>query len=134
MSRLRRPTFAAVVTVFVLGLAAAAGALFGERTRTASEHAVVSHAAEIVSTMLEWLPDEEQASTLIYDGIDGMLEKLDPHSNFLDPSSFSRMRDRQQGAFFGIGIIISRRAGQVTVIAPMAGTPAARIRKAKADA
>jgi carboxyl-terminal processing protease len=126
MSRLRRPTFAAVVTVFVLGLAAAAGALFGERTRTASEHAVVSHAAEIVSTMLEWLPDEEQASTLIYDGIDGMLEKLDPHSNFLDPSSFSRMRDRQQGAFFGIGIIISRRAGQVTVIAPMAGTPAAR--------
>jgi carboxyl-terminal processing protease len=126
MTRSRRPSFAAVATVLVLGLAVAAGALFGERTRAADEHAVVSHAAEIVSTMLEWLPDEEQASTLIYDGIDGMLEKLDPHSNFLDPGSFSRMRDRQQGAFFGVGIIISRRAGQVTVIAPVAGTPAAR--------
>jgi carboxyl-terminal processing protease len=36
------------------------------------------------------------------------------------------MRSRQEGSFFGVGIIISRRDGQITVIAPMTGTPAAR--------
>ena len=34
-------------------------------------------------------------------------------------------RSRQEGSFFGVGIIISRRNGKITVIAPMAGTPAA---------
>ena len=54
-----------------------------------------------------------------------MLSSLDPHSNFLDPRSFHKMRARQEGSFFGVGIIISRRDGKITVIAPMAGTPAA---------
>ncbi len=36
------------------------------------------------------------------------------------------MKERHQGSFFGVGIIISRRGGKVTVIAPIAGTPAAR--------
>ena len=47
-----------------------------------------------------------------------MLEVLDPHSNFLDPRTFETMRTRQEGSFFGVGIIISRRDGKVTVIAP----------------
>ena len=37
------------------------------------------------------------------------------------------MRSRQEGSFFGVGIIISRRDGKITVIAPMAGTPAAAV-------
>jgi len=111
------------ITVLVLG--AAAGAIFGERSIPEDETALVLRASAIVRNMLEWLPEEHQASDLIYDGIGGMLEVLDPHSNYLDPRSFQRMRTRQEGSFFGVGIIISRRDGKVTVIAPMAGTPAA---------
>ncbi len=54
-----------------------------------------------------------------------MLQVLDPHSSYLDPRSFRHMRARQEGSFFGVGIIISRRNGNVTVISPIAGTPAA---------
>ena len=54
-----------------------------------------------------------------------MLEVLDPHSNYFDPRTFTKMRSRQEGSYFGVGIIISRRDGKITVIAPMAGTPAA---------
>jgi carboxyl-terminal processing protease len=111
------------ITVLVLG--AAAGAIFGERSIPEDETALVLRASLIVRNMLEWLPEEHEASDLIYDGIGGMLEVLDPHSNYLDPRSFQRMRTRQEGSFFGVGIIISRRDGKVTVIAPMAGTPAA---------
>jgi carboxyl-terminal processing protease len=78
-------------------------------------------ASRIVDGLLEWLPDETAPDDVIYDGIHGMLEVLDPHSNYLDPRSFQQMRTRQEGSFFGIGIIIARRDGNVTVIAPMAG-------------
>jgi carboxyl-terminal processing protease len=111
------------ITVLVLG--AAGGAIFGERSIPEDETELVLRASQIVRNLLEWLPEEHEASDLIYDGIGGMLEVLDPHSNYLDPRSFQRMRTRQEGSFFGVGIIISRRDGQVTVIAPMAGTPAA---------
>ncbi len=119
-----RSIFLVVIGFLVSG--ALAGSLFGQRTHNADEQSIVMRSARIVSTMLEWLPDQEKPSTLVYDGIDGMLEKLDPHSNFLDPDAFAKMKARQRGSFFGVGIIISMRAGKVTVIAPIAGTPAAR--------
>jgi len=115
----------AVVGSAVLLCGATAGALWGERTIPEKERATVQRASRVVVNLLEWLPEEEEPSDIVYDGIQGMLEILDPHSNFLDPRSFEKMRERQEGSFFGIGIIISRRDGKVTVIAPMAGTPAA---------
>lgn len=117
----------AVFVALVLITGAAAGVLFGERSVPESEATVVLRASRIVDSMLEWLPDETAPDDVIYDGIHGMLEILDPHSNYLDPRSFRQMRSRQEGSFFGIGIIISRRDGKVTVIAPMAGTPAAQM-------
>jgi carboxyl-terminal processing protease len=114
----------AIVTALVCG--ATAGAIFGERSIPESETELVMRASEIVRNLLEWLPEERQPADIIYDGIDGMLEVLDPHSNYLDPRTYRRMRARQEGSFFGVGIIISRREGKVTVIAPMGGTPAAQ--------
>jgi len=121
----RYPLLIGVVTVLVIG--ATAGAIFGERTIPEGETELVLRASRIVQNLLEWLPEEKQPEDIIYDGIGGMLEVLDPHSNYLDPRSYRRMRTRQEGSFFGVGIIISRRGGQVTVIAPMAGTPAAQM-------
>ncbi len=115
-----------VLAAVVLLTGAAAGALFGERTLGSDEQAVITRSARVASTMVEWLPGEVDPARLVYDGIDGMLNHLDPHSTFLDPSTFQRMRARQEGSFFGVGIIISMRGGNVTVIAPVAGTPAAQ--------
>jgi carboxyl-terminal processing protease len=121
----RFPLLIGIVTVLVCG--AAAGVIFGERSIPESETELVLRASRLVQNLLEWLPEEREPEDIIYDGIGGMLEVLDPHSNYLDPRSYRQMRTRQEGSFFGVGIIISRREGQVTVIAPMAGTPAARM-------
>ncbi len=116
----------AIITVtLIIATSVLVGSIFGERSLGSSEEAVVSRAARVVLTAMEWLPSERTADEMVYDGVDGMLETLDPHSNFLRPSSFKKMRERQEGSFFGVGIIISRRVGQVTVIAPIDGTPAA---------
>ncbi len=114
-----------VIALVVLLSGATAGALFGERSLAEDETQLMIRASRVVNLLVEWLPTEEDPAEIVYDGIGGMLEVLDPHSNFLDPRAFDRMRSRQQGSFFGVGIIISRRDGKITVIAPMAGTPAA---------
>jgi carboxyl-terminal processing protease len=114
-----------VVALVVLLTGATAGALFGERSVPEEETQLMVRASRVVNLLVEWLPTEEDPADIVYDGIGGMLEVLDPHSNFLDPRSFHKMRSRQEGSFFGVGIIISKRDGKVTVIAPMAGTPAA---------
>lgn len=111
------------LTVVLTG--AAAGALFGERSVSDDRQQLMIRASNIVTTLMEWLPEEPDPADIVYDGIGGMLDILDPHSNYLDPRNYRKMRSRQEGSFFGVGIIISRRDGKVTVIAPIAGTPAA---------
>lgn len=61
-----------------------------------------------------------------YAAIDGMLEVLDPHSNFMPPKVYNEFRVGTRGKFGGLGIVISIKDGQLTVIAPIEGTPASR--------
>ncbi len=122
-----RPPQIAFIAIGIVIAGMTAGVIFGERAVPEGESEVVLRTSRIVNDLMDWLPEETNAEDIIYDGIHGMLEVLDPHSNYLDPRSFQRMRSRQEGSFFGIGIIISRRDGKVTVIAPMAGTPAAQM-------
>lgn len=61
---------------------------------------------------------------LVYASIQGMLRSLDPHTSFLSPEAFDRMRERQAASFYGLGILVSMRNGQLTVISPLEGTPA----------
>ncbi len=125
MSQKPRRPLALIFIASTLMIGAATGAIFGERSIPESEQELVLRASQIVTTLLEWLPEEHEPEDIVYDGIGGMLQVLDPHSSYLDPRSFRHMRARQEGSFFGVGIIISRRNGSVTVISPIAGTPAA---------
>jgi carboxyl-terminal processing protease len=61
-----------------------------------------------------------------YAAANGMLRTLDPHSILLTPDEYSEMQLSTRGEFGGLGIVISIRDGQLTVIRPMPGTPAAR--------
>lgn len=63
--------------------------------------------------------------------IPGMLRTLDPHSNFFDPSAFTRLREDQEGKYYGVGMQIQNRPGKMgkvvtIVLLPMPGSPAFR--------
>jgi carboxyl-terminal processing protease len=68
-----------------------------------------------------------------YSAINGMLRTLDPHSVLLTPEVFEEMRMSTRGEFGGVGIVISIRDGQLTVIKPMPDTPATRAGLKKGD-
>lgn len=69
---------------------------------------------------------DEPKEEIEYTAIDGMLQALDPHSNFLPPKIYEEFKVGTRGKFGGLGIVISIRDGWLTVIAPLDGTPAAR--------
>jgi carboxyl-terminal processing protease len=56
----------------------------------------------------------------------GMVEALDPHSEFLEKTSHDQVEEDLSGEFGGIGIQVETRQNRVVVIAPMAGTPGER--------
>jgi carboxyl-terminal processing protease len=61
-----------------------------------------------------------------YAAINGMLTTLDPHSTLLPPRHYEEMQTQTGGKFGGLGIVISIRDGELTVISPIDGTPAAK--------
>ena len=60
---------------------------------------------------------------LIYGALKGMLNTLDPHSEFMEPVKYDELKKDTQGEFGGVGIQIWMRDNFVTVIAPMEDTP-----------
>jgi carboxyl-terminal processing protease len=63
---------------------------------------------------------------LIHSALDGMVDSLDPYSQFMEPTSFQELRDDTSGEFGGIGINVGVKDGLLSVIAPMEDTPAFR--------
>ncbi|MGO9610365.1 MAG: S41 family peptidase, partial [Verrucomicrobiia bacterium] len=64
---------------------------------------------------------------LTYGALKGMLNSLDPHSQFMEPQMYEDMKEDTEGKFGGIGIVISMsKEGFLTVVAPMEDTPGAK--------
>jgi carboxyl-terminal processing protease len=65
-----------------------------------------------------------ESDRLVYGAIAGMLQTLDPHSNFMDPRTFAQMRERQEGRYYGLGITIAVVDSDLTVVSLFEGSPA----------
>jgi carboxyl-terminal processing protease len=79
--------------------------------------------------------DPKEPGDLYRKAIDGMLEELgDPHSVFMPAKDYENLRTSTEGQYGGIGIQISKRGDYVTVISPLAGTPAERLGLRAGDA
>ncbi len=69
----------------------------------------------------------EKERKLVEDMLNGGLERLNPHNAFIPPKEYKQFTRRSKGKFGGIGIHLGHDAagrGLLTVISPMAGTPA----------
>jgi len=72
--------------------------------------------------------DELDVSDFMRAGIDGMLGDLDPYTVFFDPEEQEGIKMLTKGEYGGVGIEIGLRGEdkELTVVAPMSDTPAAR--------
>ena len=82
---------------------------------------------ELVKVAHSSYGDDVSYRDLVYASIQGMLRSLDPHTSFLPPRAYDQMREKQQSSFYGLGIYVGMRNGELTVITPIPGTPAHRL-------
>ena len=63
---------------------------------------------------------------LLESAIRGMVSDLDAHSQYLDAGEYRDIRISTTGSYTGIGIEVDEVGGNVMIVTPMAGSPAAR--------
>jgi carboxyl-terminal processing protease len=71
--------------------------------------------------------DKVESDRIVYGAISGMLQTLDPHSNFMDPQQYAQLRERQEGRYYGLGITIGVVDGDITVVSLFEGSPAYKL-------
>ena len=60
---------------------------------------------------------------LTYSALHGMLESLDPHSQFMEPKDFKSMQEDTKSEFAGLGVTLTEKSGILTILHPMEDTP-----------
>jgi carboxyl-terminal processing protease len=70
--------------------------------------------------------DKVDDKTLIQGAIKGMLESLDPHSNYETGIAYDNLRIMTEGSYGGLGLTVGMEDGAVKVIAPQEDTPGDR--------
>ena len=69
--------------------------------------------------------DETNPEKLITEGINNMLESLDPYTTYIPESDMEDFRFMTTGEYAGIGSLISKRGNHVVIAEPYEGFPAA---------
>ena len=68
--------------------------------------------------------DETKPGDLMKTGIEGMLESLDPYTNYIPESDIEDFRFMQTGQYGGIGALIRTKEKKILIAEPYEGSPA----------
>jgi carboxyl-terminal processing protease len=82
--------------------------------------------SKVFEFLKKHLPSDVKLDKIEYQMIAGMLETLDPHTNFLPPEILKEMKIHHSGAFGGLGIVVAVCGGKLSVIKTLPNTPAFR--------
>src|SRR6266403_2992057 len=116
-----------------VALALSVNLLIGARIYLSSAQAAEKDSAypslELFSSVLEKVRKDYvdgqnlKYQDLVYGALKGMLNTLDPHSEFMEPDKYKELQNDTQGTFGGLGIVISTKDNYITVVSPMEDTP-----------
>lgn len=115
--------FASAVALGAGVMAFAGSAAFGPRPETFNALEMFGDIVYLVEQQYVVPVDEKK---LVGAALNGMLQSLDPHSNYLDADEFRSLRETSRGAYGGLGIEVTSEDSAVKVITPMDDTPASR--------
>jgi len=114
------------ISTFALGAAAMAYADQASKRPDPETYKMLELFGDVLATVEDQYVVPVDNKKLIQAAIDGMLTSLDPHSGYLNPASFTEMRDQTRGEYGGLGLVVQSEDGAVKVVSPMDGTPAGR--------
>lgn len=95
--------------------------------RTSDLYRKIQTLNEIINLVNENYVDPIEWDGVMEGAFDGLLERLDPHSNYISKERFESIQEQFVGKFEGIGIEFDIIDDWITVIAPVPGTPSERV-------
>jgi carboxyl-terminal processing protease len=115
-----------LLLVVVVALAFGGGFMFGAASHSQSEPGldIIGQAWNIIST--EYVDKSKlNSENMSRAAIEGIIETLDdPYTSYLDAREYQLGQSIIQGEFDGIGAMVTVKDKQLTIIAPIAGSPA----------
>jgi carboxyl-terminal processing protease len=117
--------------IALLALAAFAGGMVVARPLAAGRFDPY-HKLTIFTKVLSYIENnyvEDISETeLMYGAARGLTEVLDPHSRFMDPEEYAKLKQETEGnaEIIGIGIDLEKRKRGFVVVSPIEGSPAWR--------
>ena len=127
----RRLIFSLVIALLAVNLAVGARIYFGS-ARAADQKDSPDANLELFASVLEKVRSSYVDGTnltyhnLIYSSLKGMVNSLDPHSEFMDATGYQQLQDDTEGQFGGLGLVVALKNNFITVVAPMEDTPGFR--------
>ncbi|MEE8564525.1 MAG: PDZ domain-containing protein, partial [Atribacterota bacterium] len=133
MIKIRRNKIIALVSIFVLVSIISGFLFYNVRANGKANEEILFDNLEPFFEALnlvrfEYVKKDIDLDIVIQGAIKGMLKALDdPYTRYMDPQALKReQEDMFLGRFGGLGIIISIKDDQLTIISPIEDTPAYR--------
>ena len=126
MSRWNLAWLLGISAVALVGIAVSHSAPLGKKDKDYELVRLVVDVLDEVEQKYVRELDPDARRRLVEDMINGGLERLDPHSSYINPRRYRQFSKDNKGEFGGIGIQVStdRQSGVLTVVSPLPGTPA----------
>src|SRR5664280_1316446 len=108
---IKRITIALIGVLLAVNLVIAARIYSEASTKQDKDNPYVQ--MELITKVMELIrkeyvdSDKATYTNLTYGALKGMLNSLDPHSQFMEPQVYLDMKEDTEGKFGGIGIVIS---------------------------
>lgn len=123
-----KPRVAAIILICLMQLVLPRCALSAEKDRPAppSDYEQLNLFSDVLYLIKSNYVEAPGMDILVQGAIRGMLAELDPHSSYLTQEMYAELEIETSGEFNGLGIEITVQDHMITVIAPIADTPADR--------
>ncbi len=119
-----------VVIGVVMGVSLSVGGGLLDSSTPASNEELAWEQAQLFAEVLEHVKREYvepiDDAALLESAIRGMVNDLDPHSEYLDAGEYRDIRISTTGSYTGVGIEVAEIDNAIRVITPIGGSPAAR--------
>ena len=126
-----RPLARRVAALALLALGAfAAGAVFSSPLQAGrfNPYQKLGVFAKVLSYIESHYVEDISETDLMFGAARGLTDVLDPHSRFMDPNEYEKLKQETEGneEIDGIGIDVEKRKNRLVIVSPIEGSPAAK--------
>src|SRR3954462_6342191 len=118
------------LVALLVGAAFTGGALFARPLQAGrfNPYQKLGIFSKVLSYIETHYVEDISETELMYGAARGLTDVLDPHSRFMDPDEYGKLKKETEGneEIDGIGIDVEKRKNKFVIVSPIEGSPAAK--------